>query len=218
MIDKIQERTPLLQTVFDKAFPTDLDECQAMLRVNNDKIREIRVNTKSVEEYENREQKIELMKKELEELQQWSVESITHREHTTVLVSTIARKEKDFLETLDRLIGKLNVSFSLYMDNIQCKGTVELINEDSFNMTGLDIKVSFRDDQDLQSLNGMVQSGGVSLLLIGNVQEKSLSTILFLLSLQEMVSFPFRFIDEVRMHDLIEYRSIRIWTSVMNAM
>ena len=28
-------------------------------------------------------------------------------------------------------------------------------------------------------------------------QEKSLSTILFLLSLQEMVSFPFRFIDEV---------------------
>jgi hypothetical protein len=39
-----------------------------MLRVNNDKIREIRVNTKSIEEYENREQKIELMKKEMEEL------------------------------------------------------------------------------------------------------------------------------------------------------
>ncbi len=65
------------------------------------------------------------------------------------------------METLDRLVCKLNVSFSLYMDNIQCKGVVELINGDSFNLTGLDIKVSFRRDQDLQSLNGMVQSGGV---------------------------------------------------------
>ena len=63
-----QEKTSLLQAVFDKAFTTDLDECKAMLRVNNDKIREIRVNTKSIEEYENREQKIELMKKEMEQL------------------------------------------------------------------------------------------------------------------------------------------------------
>ena len=39
-----------------------------MLRVNNDKIREIRVNAKSIEEYESREQRIELMKKEMEEL------------------------------------------------------------------------------------------------------------------------------------------------------
>ena len=39
-----------------------------MLRVNNDKIREIRVNTKSIEEYEAREQRIELMKKEVDEM------------------------------------------------------------------------------------------------------------------------------------------------------
>ena len=109
------------------------------------------------------------------------------RARAAALVENIVVKEADFKETLDRLVTKLNVNFTLFMANINCKGCVELINRNNFNNIGLDIKVSFRRDQDVQSLNGMVQSGG----------EKSLSTILFLLSLQEMVSFPFRFIDEV---------------------
>ena len=118
------------------------------------------------------------------------MQQVITRARAASLLENIARKEADFKETLDRLVEKLNVNFTLFMANINCKGCVELINRDNFHLIGLDIKVSFRRDQDMQSLNGMVQSGG----------EKSLSTILFLLSLQEMVSFPFRFIDEVYFH------------------
>lgn len=120
------------------------------------------------------------------------------RARAAALVENIVVKEADFKETLDRLVTKLNVNFTLFMANINCKGCVELINRDNFNNIGLDIKVSFRKDQDVQSLNGMVQSGG----------EKSLSTILFLLSLQEMVSFPFRFIDEVGWNQLLIINSM----------
>lgn len=140
------------------------------------------------------------------------------RTQTTALVSRIAQKEKDFKETLERLVAKLNVNFSLFMENIKCKGVVELINGNNFNLIGLDIKVSFRKDQDLQSLNGMVQSGGVGMKFMVYFKEKSLSTILFLLSLQEMVSFPFRFIDEVKITSFLKYRLIRIWINVMSDM
>ena len=74
------------------------------------------------------------------------------------LAEDIAVKEKSFMETLKRLVGKLDTNFSLFM---QCKGKVELTNPDNFNQIGLDIKVSFRENQDVQSLNGQVQSGGV---------------------------------------------------------
>ena len=64
----LQEKTPLLQSVFDKGFSTDVDECKASLRVTHDKIREIRVNTKSIAEYEAREQRIKLLREELEDM------------------------------------------------------------------------------------------------------------------------------------------------------
>lgn len=73
----------------------------------------------------------------------------------------LAKKEKDFKDTLERLVGKLNANFALFMQNIHCQGSVDLINRDSFSTIGLDIKVSFRAGQEVQSLNGMVQSGGV---------------------------------------------------------
>ena len=62
-----------MQKVFDKKYTTDLDECQAQLRSVNDKIREIRINTKSIQEFEEREKQIALMKEELEQLK-WASE------------------------------------------------------------------------------------------------------------------------------------------------
>ncbi|KAK8830920.1 hypothetical protein WA577_003620 [Blastocystis sp. JDR] len=171
------ERTTLLQEVFDQKYSTNLNECTAILGVTADKIREIRVNERSIAEFEERERKIASLEMECAELKKQQEE----------LSTDIKAKEDMFMETLKRLVGKLDTNFSLFMRNIKCKGRVELTNPDNFTQIGLDIKVSFRDNQEVQSLNGQVQSGG----------EKSLSTILFLLSLQDMVSFPFRFIDEI---------------------
>ena len=79
-------------------------------------------------------------------------DAIDRRTNQKTLVDVLEKKEKDFKETLDRLVDKLNTN---------CQGAVELINRDSFSTIGLDIKVSFRSGQEVQSLNGMVQSGGV---------------------------------------------------------
>ena len=78
------------------------------------------------------------------------------------LLKAIQNKEKTFKEDLDRMVDKLNANFQFFMESIECHGIVDLINRDNFNNIGLDIKVSFRKDQELQSLNGQVQSGGVS--------------------------------------------------------
>ena len=69
--------------------------------------------------------------------------------------------ENNFKERLVRLTEKLNTNFILFMSNIKCKGKVQLENVDIFRNIGLDVQVSFRNDQELQSLNGQVQSGGV---------------------------------------------------------
>lgn len=88
-------------------------------------------------------------------------DAIDRRTNQKTLVDVLEKKEKDFKETLDRLVDKLNTNFTVFMRNIHCQGAVELINRDSFSTIGLDIKVSFRSGQEVQSLNGMVQSGGV---------------------------------------------------------
>jgi chromosome segregation ATPase len=60
-------------------------------------------------------------------------------------------------------------------------------NKDDFKNYGINIKVKFRAKQDLQLLNSNVQSGG----------EKSLSIMLFILALQDMIKVPFRVVDEI---------------------
>ena len=60
-------------------------------------------------------------------------------------------------------------------------------NKDDFKNYGINIKGRFRAKQDLQLLNSNVQSGG----------EKSLSIMLFILALQDMIKVPFRVVDEI---------------------
>ncbi|KAJ1963725.1 Structural maintenance of chromosomes protein 5 [Dipsacomyces acuminosporus] len=52
---------------------------------------------------------------------------------------------------------------------------------------GVEIRVSFRDNEPLQSLNNHRQSGG----------ERAVTTILYLQSLQSLVTAPFRVVDEI---------------------
>ena len=75
-------------------------------------------------------------------------DAIDRRTNQKTLVDVLEKKEKDFKETLDRLVDKLYTNFTVF-------------NRDSASTIGLDIKVSFRSGQEVQSLNGMVQSGGV---------------------------------------------------------
>jgi hypothetical protein len=73
----------------------------------------------------------------------------------------------------------------MYFHRIGCHGRVELAQEN--DAYGILIKVSFRNNVALQTLSAHAQSGG----------EKSVSTMLYLLCLQEVTNSPFRMVDEI---------------------
>jgi len=97
----------------------------------------------------------------------------------------------EWLPAVTEMINRISIAFSIFFTKIQCRGEVRLRipegSADDFDAYSLDILVSFRDGEPLQRLSAHRQSGG----------EKSVSTILFLLSLQEMARSPFRVVDEI---------------------
>ena len=129
----------------------------------NTKIEEINFKEDVIRDYEHREIVIQELEKSIAQMTYSCLLSLICREDMKTMVSTMEIKEKNFKESLVRMTDKLNVNFKLFMANIKCKGEVILENVDKFQKIGLDVRVSFREDQELQSLNGRVQSGGVRL-------------------------------------------------------
>ena len=89
-----------------------------------------------------------------------------------------------WLEPLLELIEKVNARFSSYFSlhtHLNCAGLVRLEpnpeeNPDfsDFEKYGVQIKVKFRDQEEMQELNAQRQSGG----------ERSVATVLYLMALQ----------------------------------
>ena len=82
---------------------------------------------------------------------------------------------------LKELIQKVDTRFSSYFSShmqIKCAGQVILEpgprESSDFDKYGVQIKVKFRDQEELQELNAQRQSGG----------ERSVSTMLYLMALQ----------------------------------
>ena len=59
--------------------------------------------------------------------------------------------------------------------------------QEDYDKYGVGIKVKFRDNEQLRELTAHHQSGG----------EKSVSTILYMMALQELTKCPFRCVDEI---------------------
>lgn len=117
---------------------------------------------------------------------------------------TIATKEKEleelgesinsirdeWLPAIETLIKKISTKFSRYFASLGCAGEVTLDKTDNpndFEKYGISIKVKFRDEEPLSQLSHAHHSGG----------ECSVSTILYILSLQELTEVPFRCVDEI---------------------
>ncbi|GBC01516.1 hypothetical protein RclHR1_04210002 [Rhizophagus clarus] len=88
---------------------------------------------------------------------------------------------------LNALIKEISNTFSEAFDRIGCAGEVRVSTNDDYSKWGIDILVKFRDSENLQILNAQRQSGG----------ERSVSTIMYLMSLQELAKAPFRVVDEI---------------------
>lgn len=94
-----------------------------------------------------------------------------------------------WLPKLRELVDHVNENFKNNFAAIGCAGEVKL-NEDAgeaFEQWKLEIWVKFRAATDMHVLDSHRQSGG----------ERSVSTMLYLISLQELTRAPFRVVDEI---------------------
>ncbi|XP_034629986.1 structural maintenance of chromosomes protein 5 isoform X1 [Trachemys scripta elegans] len=174
-----QEIPKDFQTAFQD-LPSTLDEIDALL--NEEKSRAscfTGLNASVVEEYNRRAQEIQQVTGELEEKKN---ELESYRQN-------ISQVKERWLTPLKQLVEQINEKFSNFFSSMQCAGEVDLHteNEEEYDKYGIRIRVKFRSNTQLHELTPHHQSGG----------ERSVSTMLYLMALQELNRCPFRVVDEI---------------------
>uniref|UniRef100_A0A8C4T7Q5 Structural maintenance of chromosomes protein 5 n=2 Tax=Erpetoichthys calabaricus TaxID=27687 RepID=A0A8C4T7Q5_ERPCA len=179
-MDPAQKEVPEeLQSGFLR-LPNTLDEIDAM--INEEQSRAAcftGLNASVVEEYTKRTQEIQSLTRELEEKKK---ELDDYKEN-------ISQVKERWLNPLKELVDQINEKFAEFFRSMQCAGEVDLHseNEEEYDKYGIRIRVKFRSNTQLHELNPFHQSGG----------ERSVSTILYLMALQELNRCPFRVVDEI---------------------
>lgn len=100
---------------------------------------------------------------------------------------TVEKQSKQWLSQVQTIIDKVDKNFSEYMEKLQFSGEVTFVRKGTFSEYELQLKVSFKNNQDVSVLDGKKHSGG----------ERSVSTIMYLMALQHLISSPFRTVDEI---------------------
>ncbi|KAJ7619283.1 P-loop containing nucleoside triphosphate hydrolase protein [Roridomyces roridus] len=149
----------------------ELEKQQADLEMN------MNTNPGVVEQYEKRKRDIEQHEKSIEGMQN-SANKIERK-------IKIARDNWE--PALQALVKSIGEKFSQAFDRIGCAGEIRIRPEEAYENWAIDILVKFRDTEKLQLLTGQRQSGG----------ERSLTTILYLMSLTEEARAPFSLVDEI---------------------
>ncbi|XP_059189249.1 structural maintenance of chromosomes protein 5 [Centropristis striata] len=160
--------------------PDTLDEIDA--RLNEERSRAecfTGLSENVVDEYNRREQEIKNLEKELEDK---SNALNNYRQN-------ISEAKERWLIPLKQLVEQINDKFSDFFRSMQCAGEVDLHseNEEEYDKYGIRIRVKFHSSTQLHELTAYHQSGG----------ERSVSTMLYLMALQELNRCPFRVVDEI---------------------
>uniref|UniRef100_A0A8C3G3P1 Structural maintenance of chromosomes protein 5 n=1 Tax=Cyclopterus lumpus TaxID=8103 RepID=A0A8C3G3P1_CYCLU len=160
--------------------PDTLDEIDAMLNEERSRAECFTgLSENVVDEYNRREQEIKHLEKELEDK---SNALNAYRQN-------ISEAKERWLNPLKQLVEQINDKFSDFFRSMQCAGEVDLHseNEEEYDKYGIRIRVKFHSSTQLHELTAYHQSGG----------ERSVSTMLYLMALQELNRCPFRVVDEI---------------------
>lgn len=99
----------------------------------------------------------------------------------------VAIKANAWLTAVKNVIKRLNINFSAFMERLQFCGEVKLKETGTYLDYEIQLNVSFKENQAMSELSGTKHSGG----------ERAVSTIMYLMSLQEVAFSPFRTVDEI---------------------
>lgn len=165
------------------SFPSDKEELEEFIIVVSAEINGMMVTDPNVlEEYKDLEKSITTLRSKVsgEEEEMENFEKVRQAIH------------KSWLEPLEETVAILNVKFGKLFEDLGFVGEVRLRKagedgENDYSKFALELWVKFRAQDELCILNSTTQSGG----------ERSVSTIMFLLSLSSLSQSPFRVIDEI---------------------
>ncbi|RLV98904.1 hypothetical protein DV515_00010284 [Chloebia gouldiae] len=163
-----------------QTLPNTLEEIDAFL--NEEKTRAscfAGLSASVVEEYNKQTQEIQQLTEYLEE----------KKNELNNYKQNISQVKEKWLNLLKVMIEQINGKFSKFFSSMQCVGEVDLHmeNEEEYEKYGIRIRVKFHSSTELHELTPYHQSGG----------EKTVSTMLYLMALQELNRCPFRVVDEI---------------------
>ena len=169
-----------------EGFPESADEVEALLADAQDKVNSIDDNPEVLRRYEQRIKEIAETRAELEDL----------NDGQNARIQQLESQADGWGTALHNSLEKVNTLFQKYMSELGCAGEVKLrkgASENSdeslgdFANWGVEIRVKFREKSPLQVLSAHHHSGG----------ERSVSTIMYLMALQDLMVSPFRCVDEI---------------------
>lgn len=134
-------------------------------------------NESIVKDYEERIEKMAKLQNEISSLEKTTADL---RSQSDVL-------RDEWSSDLERHVSTINQNFVRFVRSIGFDGRVSISKGPEYSKWELMLEISFNKDEPLQRLSHLRQSGG----------EKSLTTILYLLALQELSVCPIRIVDEI---------------------
>jgi len=183
-----------LKKSIDDQCPTTLPEVKATLENLRNQVKEIpEVPPKELEAVNKLVSDKKKVDEEISKLTK-DVEQLTRK---------LQNEEDELVNGIQKMIDTINSKFSSLMDDMNFAGEVQLKKGETdldFKNYGLEIKVKFHDKDKLQALSSSIQSGG----------EKSVTTALYMMALQDMTQVPFRCVDEIN-QGMDERNEKRVW-------
>ncbi|XP_033376555.1 structural maintenance of chromosomes protein 5 isoform X2 [Parus major] len=163
-----------------QTLPDTLEEIDAFL--NEEKTRAscfAGLSASVVEEYNKQTEEIQQLTEFLEE----------KKNELSNYKQNISQVKEKWLSLLKVMIEQINGKFSRFFSSMQCVGEIDLHmeNEEEYEKYGIRIRVKFHSSSELHELSPYHHSGG----------EKTVSTMLYLMAMQELNRCPFRVVDEI---------------------
>ena len=159
---------------------SDVDVLNDQLQRYKTRLNQLAIIDPTIQQrYSDAEKKANDTKKELDQL--------TEEYETTSNV--LSQRFTEWKQNMAKEVEKMNKAFKTLMETCNYRGEVHLAYEEETKLETykLNLMVAFNRTSPLSILSSTRQSGG----------EKSVTTLMFLLALQDCTQFPFRVVDEI---------------------
>lgn len=173
----------------------EIEVSMAMLKAEADAI--VCNNPDVMEDYQKRANRIAELEGQLQR----------RRNEVEARAEELRLLEEEWLPQLRRITARINTTFGRIFAKIGCAGEVALhLDQRDYHQCSMNIKVKFREEEELQNLNAQRQSGG----------ERSVCTVLYLVALQDVAACPFRIVDEIN-QGMDQYNERKVFLELVNA-